>query len=380
VVVASSPTYPKHNGPFGAGKQPVDVLVRIAAPWTLRVCSIPAALLLLMLLLQVHGSPEAAEAAKQLPTWRQLPTILAAALQSRALLYFSGLGFLWMFCMSSLFSWLPLLVANIQTGTALSHSSMGHATVLATRNSTSAHGSAAVQDASAAAAEAAAAASRQITQALLASTVPYIGAAAATVLVAWLASGHKLNRRAGSSSGSSSSSKVAAPQPQQHTKMFHVAVPLLAGAVPLLCFTPAYNAHPGAGFTMLCIALTAGFAANSTMIAEASRTVPPSTAGIGLTVFNLSVAMGGLAGPAVIGVLVQATGGFHWAVVLVGLVMAVAAAVAGARGVWELLGCGQDCATVTAAAAAPSIEAGIDVEAPSDPGIDAGAMRVAVKF
>jgi hypothetical protein len=344
-------------------------------------------LLLLMLLLQVHGSPEAAEAAKQLPTWRQLPTILAAALQSHALLYLSGLGFLWMFCMSSLFSWLPLPVANIQTGTALSHSSMGHATVLATRNSTSsastAYGSAAVQVASVAAAEAAAAASRQITQALLASTVPYIGAAAATVLVAWLASGNKLNRRAGSSS-SSSSSKVGAPQQQQqqHTKMFHVAVPLLAGAVPLLCFTPACNAHPGAGFAMLCVALTAGFAANSTMIAEASRTVPPSTAGIGLTVFNLSVAMGGLAGPAVIGVLVQATGGFHWAVVLVGLVMAVAAAVAGARGVWELHGWGGigAAAAAAAAAAAPSIEADFDVEAPRNSGKDAGVVRVAVKF
>jgi MFS family permease len=337
---------------------------------------------MLMLTLQVHGSPEAAEAAKQLPTWRQLPTMLAAALCSPALLYFSGLGFLWMFCMSSLFSWLPLLVSNIQTGTALSHSSMGHATVLATRNSTSAststgaYGSAAAQDASAAAAEAAAAASRQITQALLACTVPYIGAAAATVLVAWLASGSKLNSRSGSSSSSNSNSGVAAPkQQQQHrTKMIHVAVPLLAGAVPLLCFTPAYNAHPGAGFAMLCVALTAGFAASSTMIAEASRTVPPSTAGIGLTVFNLSVAMGGLAGPAVIGVLVQATGGFHWAVVLVGLVMAAAAAVAAARGVWELLGCGGN-----GAAATPSIEADIDIEAPRNVK-DAGVMNVAVKY
>jgi hypothetical protein len=236
-----------------------------------------------------------------------------------------------------------------------------------------------VQDAAGAAAEAAAAANRQVTQALLASTVPYVGAAAATVLVAWLASGTRINRKV-SSSSSSSSCKAAAPEEQQqHTKMFHVAIPLMAGAVPLLCFTPAYNAYPAAGFAMLCVAVTAGFAANSTMIAEASRTVPPSTAGIGLTVFNLAVAMGGLAGPAVIGLLVQATGGFHWAVVLVGLVMAAAAAVAAAHGVWELLGCGGDGSAAAAAAAVPSVEAHIDVEAPSN-AKDAGAMEFGVKL
>jgi hypothetical protein len=282
--------------------------------------------------------------------------MLAGALRRPALLYMSCLGFMWMFCMAALFFWLPLLVSNIQSGTALSNSSMGHAVPQATHDG--AAGAAAAQ---------AAAASRRVTKALLASTLPYVGAAAATVLVSWLASAPKA---AAVSSQAGDPKQQQQQQQRRHTKMFHVAVPLFLAAVPLMCFTPAYLANPSAGFAMLCLALTAGFSANSTMIAEASRMVPPSTAGVGLVVFNLSVAMGGLAGPAVVGLVVEVLGGFRWAVLMVGVVLAAAAAVAAARGVWELAGCGVGAAATEAATAEP-----VDVEAASHDKSE-GAIRL----
>lgn len=304
---------------------------------------------------QVHGN----EAAKP-PTWRQLPGLLAEALCNKALLYFSFMGLLWMFCMSSLYSWLPLIVANILSGTALAGNSTG--TNAITAQGSSANSCSSIQDAAAAAA-CAAAASKLTTNALLLITPPYMTAGAATVVVAWLASrppSHSRNKRKCSVSGDQAACAVpdrreqqCHPQPlqqqQRATRMFHVAVPLLIGAVPLLCFAPAYTAHPLAGFAMLWVALTAGFATFSPLAAEASKTVPASTAGVGLSVFNLVAAIGGVVGPAAVGALVQASGGFKWAVFMLGGVMAVSSMVAAARGMFE-------CMSGTSTAAAGGVE------------------------
>lgn len=263
--------------------------------------------------------------------------------------------------MSSLYSWLPLIVANILSGTVLAHTSMGTNTI--TAQGSSGDSSSSVQDVGAAAASAGAV-SKLTTNALLLSTLPYVTAGAATVFVAWLASRPprkpRNDRKCSVSSDLDATDRCNQQSLQQSaTTMFHVAVPLLLGAVPLLCFSPAYTAHPFAGFAMLWIALTAGFAAFSPLAAEASKTVPAATAGIGLTVFNLAVALGGLVGPAAVGALVEVLGGFKWAVFMVGVVMSVSAVVTAARGAVELASRG---AAAAAGGVAPHHSDSFDVE------------------
>ena len=248
--------------------------------------------------------------------------------------------------MASLFSWLPQMVDNALSGHLMDDP------VVDSRSE------------------------QRTTEVLVLTMVPYAAAGVATVLAAWLAARRAKARKrrhtrqsttnsassssrdssAGGDNNSSrwgvSSGKVgtatAAGAPacscclqgvfsMQHltTNMDQAAVPLLIGAVALLCFTPAYSASPQAAFALLCIALAGGFSANSTMCSEASKVVPTRSAGVGLTLFNLFVALGGLVGPIVTGVLVQALGSFSQAVLLAGVGMGVTGLMAGARGVWE---------------------------------------------
>lgn len=213
--------------------------------------------------------------------------------------------------MASLFSWLPLIVDNLMAGTALHGATMSADPAPGAPASSPAPHHPHLRH------------QPDVTAVLVASMLPYAAAALVIVAVAWLAA-----RRS-----------ARAPGGHRAVSAWFVAAPLAAGAVPLLCFAPATAASPGGGggYAVLLLALTAGFAANAEMVAEASRAVPAASAGVGLSVFNFCVAAGGLAGPAAVGALVERSGGFAGAVLLVGLVMLLGAAAAAARGLWRAL-------------------------------------------
>jgi len=115
-----------------------------------------------------------------------------------------GIGFF------GLFSWLPILVQNMLSGTALS-------------NSTSS-GLRPGSD------------GRTPTKAILLTAIPSLTAAVAMVTVAW------------------HSDRV-------NEKALHVAVPYILGGVILVCYTPMASLSFAAGFVNLVIAMTAANAA-----------------------------------------------------------------------------------------------------------------------
>jgi MFS family permease len=158
----------------------------------------------------VHGSVEKAEEARYPPKWSQLWGFVRDAVKRPLLWFFVSVGVLWGLGFFSLYTWLPVVVQNMLSGTALV-------------NSTSSGLKPGSVD-------------KVPIRAILLTGIPSLTAAFAMVLVAW------------------HSDRV-------NEKALHVAVPYILGGVALLCYTPMASASFAAGFANLVIAMTAANAA-----------------------------------------------------------------------------------------------------------------------
>jgi MFS family permease len=176
-------------------------------------------------ILQVHGTVEKAEEARYPPCWSQLWGFVKDTGKNLWLWFFVVVGILWGLGFFSLYTWLPVVVQNMLSGTALV-------------NSTSS-GLRPGSD------------GRTPTKAILLTGIPSLTAAVAMVAVAW------------------HSDRV-------NEKALHVAAPYLLGGLFLLCYTPMASLSFAAGFVNLVIAMTAANAAtgviSSRVVGERLRT------------------------------------------------------------------------------------------------------------
>lgn len=243
---------------------------------------------------KVHGSAEAAEAARSPPRWRQLLWLIYDALRRPLLWFFIAVGFLWVVSAMGTNSWLTIIINNMLSGTALS-------------NSTS-------SGASPAAAKAAAAAkhiSMQSTRAILLSGIPALCASVAMVITAWHAD-------------------------RVNEKNWHVAVPYLIGGIALTLFTPLYKVSFTAGFVILVVALTFANAAMGVINARVVAALNTKDTGIGLALYTAILAcLGGFSGPVIIGTMVQRLGSFSQATIVMGAILCSAALLMAGLAMWE---------------------------------------------
>lgn len=157
----------------------------------------------------MHGTPEKAEEARSPPRWSQFTGLIKDAVKNLSLWFFVLVGILWGLGFFSLYTWLPVVVQNMLSGTALVNS-----TSSGLRPGSS---------------------GQTPTKAILLTGIPSLTAAFAMVAVAW------------------HSDRV-------NEKALHVAVPYLLGGLFLLCYTPMASTFAG-GFVNLVIAMTAANAA-----------------------------------------------------------------------------------------------------------------------
>lgn len=163
-----------------------------------------------VMFLQVHGCPEKAEEARHPPRWGMLFGYVKDAFRNAMMWFFVVVGILWGLGFFSLYTWLPVVVQNMLSGTALANST-----------------SSGLQPGSD---------GKAPTRAILLTGIPSLTAAVVMVLVAW------------------HSDRV-------NEKSLHVAVPYLLGGLFLLCYTPMASLSFAAGFVGLVIAMTAANAA-----------------------------------------------------------------------------------------------------------------------
>ncbi|KAI8472711.1 MAG: major facilitator superfamily domain-containing protein [Monoraphidium minutum] len=228
----------------------------------------------------VHGE-EAAGAARGRPGLRQSWSMLLDALRRPLLWAFIAVGLLWVVAAFTLTSWLPLMVANLLSGTALASASVS------------------------------AGAGRGSVHAALLSAVPYAAAMLATIA-------------------------VAAHADWRGERTAHVGVPYVLGAAALACFGPAARASTAAGFAVLTLAMAALYGGQSTMCARVAALTPPAQAGVTLAVFNsVTASIGGIAGPAVVGAILTALGSFEQAAVAMAACAGAAGAIMLAVFAWE---------------------------------------------
>lgn len=174
----------------------------------------------------MHGTPEKAEEARCPPRWSQLTGLIKDAVKNLSLWFFVLVGVLWGLGFFSLYTWLPVVVQNMLSGTALVNS-----TSSGLRPGSS---------------------GQTPTKAILLTGIPSLTAAVAMVAVAW------------------HSDRV-------NEKALHVAVPYLLGGLFLLCYTPMASTFAG-GFVNLVIAMTAANAATGVI---SSRVVGEVVSGFG---------------------------------------------------------------------------------------------------
>ncbi|KAF6256298.1 major facilitator superfamily domain-containing protein, partial [Scenedesmus sp. NREL 46B-D3] len=229
---------------------------------------------------KVHGSAEAADAARAPPRWRQLLWLIYDALRRPLLWFFIAVGFLWVVSAMGTNSWLTVIINNMLSGTALTNST-----------------SSGVSPAAAKAAAGAKHARAQSTHAILLSGIPAFCASIAMVLTAWHAD-------------------------RVDEKNWHVAVPYLIGGVALTLFTPLYTALFIAGFITLVLALTFANAAMGVINARVVAALETKHTGIGLALYTAILAcLGGFSGPVIIGTMVQQLGSFSQATIAMGAIL-----------------------------------------------------------
>lgn len=237
-----------------------------------------------MLHLRVHGTPEKAEAARSPPRWSQFTGLIKDAVKNLSLWFFVLVGILWGLGFFSLYTWLPVVVQNMLSGTALV-------------NSTSSGLRPGVSG-------------QTPTKAILLTGIPSLTAAFAMVAVAW------------------HSDRV-------NEKALHVAVPYLLGGLFLLCYTPMASTFAG-GFVNLVIAMTAANAATGVISSRVVVCFDTKAVGIGLAIYTLLIALfSGFAGPVIAGALVQEMGSFSQAMYVNGAVMVGAGLLMLGLFVWE---------------------------------------------
>lgn len=157
----------------------------------------------------VHGSAEAAEAARQPVAWCELALLVWAVIKRPVMWLLVAIGVLWALCSVGLMTWLPIIISNMLAGT-----------ITAGGGSSSA--------------------ASHTQRAALLSAIPYIFGGASTLLLAWHAD--RANERS-----------------------LHCAAVYVAGGAVLACFVPMYRAGFAAGFVALVVGMMAVFAGQPVM-------------------------------------------------------------------------------------------------------------------
>ncbi|KIY93761.1 hypothetical protein MNEG_14201 [Monoraphidium neglectum] len=196
---------------------------------------------------------------------------MAADACSRPLLWvFIVAAFLWVVSAWSIYVWIPIIVSNLLNGSLLS-------------DATSVGGG-----------------SRNSVQAALLSAIPYICAALSLVAVAWSADRH-------------------------NEKTAHVAIPVILSGITLSCFGVVGRHSAVGAFVILTASLGLAFAGQSTLVARAAGITPPSQAGITLGILNAScTALGGFAGPVIVGAIIGALRSFEVVALVMGALLIAA--------------------------------------------------------
>jgi hypothetical protein len=107
---------------------------------------------------------------------------------------------------------------------------------------------------------------------------------------------------------------------------WHIAGCWWGGAAALLLLPAAAALHPAAGFLALTAAHVGVNGANGLQTGLVARCLPPGDKALGLAAYNSLGSLGGLVGPVVVGALVDASGGYGAAAVVMGVCLGVAGA------------------------------------------------------
>ena len=178
-------------------------------------------------------------------------------------------------------AWLPLIVANLLAGTALTDSTASAATKAVS------------------------------VKASLLSAVPYALSAATLLGIAWSSDRH--NERSA-----------------------HIIAPWLAGGALLACFGAAARASTAAGFAVLSLALAFVYSGQGVLCARGAATGPPSEAAITLGASNaICAGFGGFIGPVVVGAIVRSLRSYSKAAIALGAFEIGAGAIIALLWLWE---------------------------------------------
>jgi hypothetical protein len=107
---------------------------------------------------------------------------------------------------------------------------------------------------------------------------------------------------------------------------WHIAGLWWGGAAALLLLPLASALHPAVGFLALTAAHIGVNGANGVQTGLVARCLPPGDKALGLAAYNSLGSLGGLVGPVVVGALVDASGGYGAACLVLGASLGAAGA------------------------------------------------------
>eukprot|EP00878_Enallax_costatus_P032050 GHUV01035143.1.p1 GENE.GHUV01035143.1~~GHUV01035143.1.p1 ORF type:complete len:433 (+),score=47.34 GHUV01035143.1:803-2101(+) len=241
----------------------------------------------------VHETPEEAEAARQPLCLKQLLPLLWDAAKRPAIWFFVAVAFLWTLSFMSLYQWLPVLINNMLSGTALSGSTSSGMSAAAAKG---------------------AASSQQTREAILLSGIPPICGSVAMLVVAW------------------HSDRV-------NEKNWHVAIPYVISGIVLTLFTPFYKISFAGGFAVLVISLTLSNCSQGVYSSRVVGCLDTRHVGIGLALYTAVCGiLAGFSGPLITGAFVQKMGSFSLATVADGVMLIAAGLLMAGLACWEKWG------------------------------------------